>query len=142
MLDNYRDLIDELLGTPSTLRALVADRGDQGVPAEAATLLTELRDRDLAVLQRLQTMTRQRDPYLRAIASPVPAPAEDAAVVLQGFESARGEVVSLLMNLTLRDWERSAIDETEGELTLSEEVERHVEFDEAHLARLQQLLGQ
>jgi len=41
-----------------------------------------------------------------------------------------------LMNLTLRDWERTAIDETDGQVTLADEVERHVEFDEDHLARI------
>ena len=40
------------------------------------------------------------------------------------------------MNLTLKDWERTATDDVEGEVSLADEVERHVEFDEAIRARL------
>ena len=46
------------------------------------------------------------------------------------MEQARGDLVSLLINLSLKDWARPAIDETEGEETLADEIERHVEFDE------------
>ncbi len=139
MLDNYRDLIDELLGTPAALRTLSGDAGPEALPAGVVSLIGELRDRDLELQARLQTMLRQRNPYLRALAeAPQPmAGAEDAAAVLQGFDSARGELVSLLMNLTLKDWERTATHEVEGEITLAEEVERHVEFDEDRVARAQ-----
>ena len=54
MLDNYRDLIDELLGTPTSLRQLAATRPGTPLPAAVARLVAELRDRDRAVLQRLQ----------------------------------------------------------------------------------------
>ena len=138
MLDNYRDLIDELLGTPTALRQLAAARG--ALPAAAARLIAELRDRDRAVLERLQTMTRQRDPYLRALRPVEPAWADDAAL-LDEFDAARGDLVSLLMNLTLRDWERTAIDEADGAITVADEVERHVEFDEEHVAQLRRAIG-
>ena len=138
MLDNYRDLIDELLGTPTALRQLAAARG--ALPAAAARLIAELRDRDRAVLERLQTMTRQRDPYLRALRPVEPAWTDDAAL-LDEFDAARGDLVSLLMNLTLRDWERTAIDEADGAITVADEVERHVEFDEEHVALLRRAFG-
>jgi hypothetical protein len=41
------------------------------------------------------------------------------------------------MNLTLRDWERTATHDAGGEVTLVDEVEQHVEFDEAFRARFQ-----
>ena len=139
MLDNYQDLIDELLGTPTALRSLL---GSGRAPAEAVALVAALRDRDRAVLARLQTIHRQRDPVLKPLPDPPPgAPPGDPAEALAGFEAARGELVSLLMNLTLRDWERTAIDESAGELTLADEVERHVEFDEDHLARVRAAVG-
>ncbi len=137
MLDNYRDLIDELLGTPAALRSLGGDAGPEGLPAPVISLIGELRDRDLEVHARLQTMRNERNPYLRALAeSPRPmAGSEDAEAALQGFDAARGELVSLLMNLTLKDWERTATHEVDGEITLADEVERHVEFDEDRLAQ-------
>jgi hypothetical protein len=45
------------------------------------------------------------------------------------------------MNLTLRDWERTAIDENGDKLVLADEVERHVEFDEDHQGRIVEALS-
>jgi hypothetical protein len=141
MLDNYRDLIDELLETPGTLRTLLTDRAAP-VDPEGLDLIRELRDRDRVVHQRLQTFLREANPQLRALGPPTgsaPADAdEDVETLLSSFDSARGELVSLLMNLTLRDWERTAGHDVEGEISLAEEVERHVEFDEDHVARIEQ----
>ena len=143
MLDDYQDLIDELLGTPKALRELLTGAGPAGAPPEVVALVAELRDRDLAVLGRLQTIQRARDPVLKPLPTGAarPAAGESAEEVLAGFDRARGELVSLLMNLTLRDWERRAIDEAAGEITLAGEVERHVEFDEDHLARIRAAAG-
>ena len=57
---------------------------------------------------------------------------------MEELEVARGDLVSLLINLSLKDWTRGAIDETEGEITLADEVERHVEFDERQRQRLRE----
>jgi hypothetical protein len=136
MLDAYRDLIEELTGTPTELRRALDAAPAQG--PQAAPLIAALRDRDKAVYDRLQTMLRRRDPVL----APLPADAAsdatatDAEAVLAGFNPIRGELVSLLMNLTLRDWERTAIDESGEETALADEVERHVEYDEAARARI------
>jgi hypothetical protein len=139
MLDAYRDLIEELTGTPVALRRALDARG-AAAPGAAAELIGELRDRDQAVHDRLQTMLRRRDPVL----TPMPPPAggeTDAEAALAGFNLVRGEIVSLLMNLTLRDWERTAIDETGDEVAVADEVERHVEFDEELRARIVKALS-
>jgi hypothetical protein len=140
MLDNYRDLIDELLGTPTELRGLVDSRGEPP-SAEDLALLVELLRRDQTVLGYLQEMTRTNDAYLGAAKAPEPAAEQDVPELLAAFDTARGELVSLLMNLTLRDWERTAIHETEGQLSLVDLVENHVDFDEDHVARLREQLG-
>ena len=140
MLDNYRDLIDELLGTPSELRRLLDGRRTPPSP-DAIQVLAELLARDQVVLGQLQEMTRTNNAYLRAPASSE-TPADTAVpTLLADFDTARGELVSLLMNLTLRDWERSGIHETAGEVRLVELVEEHVDFDEDHVAKLRQHLG-
>ncbi len=140
MLDNYRDLIDDLVGTPTRLREMLAGTEP---PPEAASILAGLRDREVAVHERVQIMLRERDPVLK----PLPSGNDDRAGVtadeaLSGFESARGELVSLLMNLTLRDWERTAIDDTGQQVTISEEVESHIEFEEDEIERLKAALVQ
>jgi hypothetical protein len=135
MLDNYQDLIEELLSTPKVVRDLLAN----GASPEALALVVELRDRDVAVLDRLQRMTRQQDAYLRALPSldELAANRSDSGderdEVLSSLDTARGDLVSLLMNLTLKDWERTGTHEILGEVTVADEVEEHVEFDEAHV---------
>jgi hypothetical protein len=141
MLDNYRDLIDELLGTPGAVRSAAVAGGE-----DALRLIAAMRARDLLVLERVQRIKNQRDPHLKplpamdelaASATPSASPQEE----IDRFEVARGDLVSLLMNLTLRDWERTATTDAEGVITLSDEVEAHVEFDEAQRARLESLAG-
>jgi hypothetical protein len=140
MLDAYRDLIDELLGTPTEIRQLVTAAGDSAMPRDAVRLIAELRDRDRAVLDRAQTITRQQEPFLRAIRL-TPGPNEDLTRTLEEMEQARGDLVSLLINLSLKDWARPAIDEIEGEESLADEIERHVEFDESQRARIRDILS-
>lgn len=138
MLEDYRDLIDELLGTPKVLRQLL-----DGHPSpQMLALIAALRDRDEVVLERLQRFTRQNEPHLKSL-PPEAAVAEgiggqtDAAALIDSFDTARGELVSLLMNLALKDWERTATHDDGGVLTLAEEVERHVEFEEALMPRIE-----
>lgn len=141
MLDDYQDLIDELLGTPALVRALFAN-ADGAPPEQALRAVSALHERDKVVLDRLQHLTRERTPpyfpplpALDAALAAAPIPT-DLDAFLAEFDTARGDLVSILMNLTLKDWERIATDDIEGEISLAEEVEHHVEFDEAIRARL------
>lgn len=141
MLDDYQDLIDELLGTPALVRTLFANA--EGVPPERVVVaVSALHERDKLVLDRLQRLTHEPTaPYFRQLppldAALAAAPAiTDLDAFLAEFDTARGDLVSLLMNLALKDWERLANDDLDGERSLAEEVERHVEFDEAIRARL------
>jgi hypothetical protein len=130
MLDAYRDLIDDLLSTPTEIRELIDVSGGSSTSPEAKRLVAELRNRDRAILERVQTMTREETPYLPALRLTPPADDEDLLALLEEMEVARGDLVSLLINLSLKDWTRGAIDESEGEITLADEIEQHVEFDE------------
>ena len=130
MLDAYRDLIDDLLSTPSDIRELVAASGESGTSPEVKSLIAEIRDRDRSILERVQKMTREETPYLAAIRPIVPSENEDLSAVLDEMEVARGDLVSLLINLSLKDWTRQAVDESGSEITLADEIEQHVEFDE------------
>lgn len=137
MLDAYRDLIDELLGTPAEIRDAMTP--EEGAPTAARALIAALRDRDRAVLQRVQTVTRRETPYLPELNFDSAESDQELSALLADMETARGDLISLLMNLTLKDWERQAIHETAGEITLADEVEQHVEFDEAQRQRIREL---
>ncbi len=141
MLDAYKDLIDDLLSTPSDVRGLVTASGESTASPEAKRLVCEIRDRDRAILERVQAITRQDTPYLSALRLGAVAEDEDFAVLLDDMETARGDLVSLLINLSLKDWARTAIDEIDGEITLADEVEQHVEFDERHRRSLHESMS-
>ncbi|MEZ4506960.1 MAG: hypothetical protein R2848_14190 [Thermomicrobiales bacterium] len=141
MLDDYQDLIDELLGTPALVRTLFLNT-ESGPSEKAVIAVSALHERDKTVLERLQRLQRESSPpWFKTLpglddalkSAPVP---DDLDAFLNEFDTARGDLVSLLMNLTLKDWERIATDDVEGEISLAEEVERHVEFDEAIRARI------
>jgi len=129
MLDSFRELIDELLSAPAALRdAGLATTTDKRALATLA-LITE---RDAALLDRIQKTIRTNSPVLKAPPA-IPSPestAGSAAELMARFETGRGELVSLLMNLTLKDWERTAIDWNGEEISVADDVEQHVEFDE------------
>lgn len=139
MLDAYRDLIDELLATPAEIRGVATANTSDSAPSEMRHFIVELRDRDRALLGQIQTMREREVPYLRATSRVASEPERDLASLLDEMETARGDLVSTLINLTLRDWEREAIDEVAGEVTVADLVERHVDFDEAQRARFREL---
>ena len=114
----------------------MADGAGGALSPEALSLVAEMRDRDLAVTDRLQAFMREPDPHLPVLATAGAAVPGETAELLAGMDQARGDLVSLLMNLALKDWERTATHDVDGEITLADEVERHVEFDENHLSRL------
>ncbi len=141
MLDAYRDLIDDLLGTPSEIRTLIDASGNATVSPVTLLRIAELRDRDRAVLERAQVIVRQENPYLSELHMPEAMGNHELMPLMDEMDTARGDLVSLLINLSLKDWERSANHETEGEVTLSDEIEQHVEFDEAQRRRIRESLA-
>lgn len=139
MLDAYRDLIDELLGTPTEIRSLI--QGAETVSPEARRRIAELRDRDRAVLALAQAMTREKQPYLSDLhVDAVGDQEQELADMIAEMESARGDLVSLLINLSLKDWERTGLHDTLGEIVLADEIEQHVEYDEAQRAAIRAAL--
>jgi len=138
MLDAYRDLIDDLLSTPSEIRELIEASGGSATSPETKRLVAATRNQDRAILERVQAITREETPYLPAMRISQSADEEDLSTLLAEMEVARGDLVSLLINLSLKDWTRGAIDETGGEITLADEIERHVEFDERQRSQLRE----
>ena len=139
MLDSFRELIDELLSAPTYLRDLNLGSTENPDTIPVLALLTE---RDLALLTRIQKTIRQDVPLLTA---PPESPSLESisgtsAELFSRFESGRGEVISLLMNLTLKDWERTAISATGNEISVADDVESHVEYDEIAREQLTDLL--
>jgi hypothetical protein len=144
MLDNYQDLIDELLSAPKLLRQIIAAHGGDA-PPDVLTLIVQLTERDETVLARINEMRRATSPHVKALPGldELPAPDTDLGLdaAIAAFDTNRGELVSLLMNLTLKDWERTATHDKGGEVSIADEVESHVEFDEDVRAKIEATLG-
>ena len=146
MLDAYRDLIDGLTEVSTTLRELLGEPVPDDLLSEAVSLLKEARAREAAMLKRSQRVMRGEAVNLRAIESE-PAVANAAELegtpeeLLEGFILDRGELVSLLINLTLKDWERKVPHWVLGETTLADEVENHLTWEEETLPRFEALIG-
>ena len=145
MLDSYRDLIDGLLETPSTLRDALGDPVPDDLSPDVLLLLTELRARETAMLRRTQAIMREKRPTFQAIELEPEVAAAHAGTIsdstpaelVTGFNTDRSEVVSLLMNVTISDWERKVDHHVSGETTLSEEIDEHLTWDEDVVARIQ-----
>lgn len=146
MLDAYRDLIDGLTQESTTLRSMLGSPVADDLNADAFALLKEVRAREGTMLDRSQRIMRGESVNLRAItdepkvrnfADLEGTPEE----VLEGLIHDRGELVSLLINLTLKDWERKVPHWVLGETTLSDEVEEHLTWEEETLPKIEAALG-
>jgi hypothetical protein len=145
MLDAYRDLIDGLTEESTTLRELLGTPVPDDISPELRTALQEIRGREAAMFRRARSIMRgenvnlrsiENEPEIRDAASGSESPEE----LMQAFVLDRGELVSLLMNLTLKDWERKVPHYTLGETTLSDEIETHLTWEEESLDRVKGLL--
>ncbi len=151
MLDSYQDLIEGLTETPSVLRGLLGNPVPDNLDPATVALLVELRSREVVQVGRVQRVMRDGQTHLRAIerepdlvtATDVEADQPEASeaierpeTLLSSFNSTRSELISFLMNLTLRDWERSVYHEDSGETSLGDEIDQHLDWDEQMLSRL------
>lgn len=146
MLDAYRDLIEGLTQESTTLRELLGSPVPDDLPADALGLLKEVRAREAAMFKRSQRIMRGENVNLRSIESEpsvVNAPNLEGSPeeLLDGFITDRGELVSLLINLTLKDWERKVSHWVLGETTIADEVEEHLTWEEETLPRFEALIS-
>lgn len=139
MLDSYYELIDALSETPRRLAALAPE--PEGAPRAQehgglAAIVMHLIAVERVYRGRMQEILARDGAYLRSL-EPDPAAAgetEDLRATLDELARERGKTMSLLMNLSLRDWERTGIHDEYGELSIEDLVERLVDHDAEHLA--------
>ena len=146
MLDAYRDLIDGLTEESTTLREKLGDPVPDDLSPELLTALKEIRGREAAIFRRAQSIMRGERITLREIENEPEVKnagglQESPEQLMQAFILDRGELVSLLINLTLKDWEKKVPHYTLGETTLSDEIETHLTWEEESLSRVESLLA-
>jgi hypothetical protein len=144
MLHPYQELIDLLAETPRRLSNLLA-RADVGPGAGTDRLtrvVAHLAAVEALMRERILRMVAQETPYFRAVDLASTAEAvQTLAEAVQRLGHERGETLTTLMTLSLKDWERRAIHETLGEVTVEDLVEQLVEHDRAHLEQIEHLLA-
>lgn len=145
MLDAYRDLIDGLTQESTTLRQKLGNPVPDSLPAETVSLLKTIRAREGAMLKRAQKVARGENVNLRSMENePAVKAAEELAQspeeLVSEFQLDRGDLVSTLINLTLKDWERKVPHWVLGETTMADEVEEHLTWEEESLDRLDELM--
>jgi uncharacterized damage-inducible protein DinB len=143
MLDSYRELLDIVVQGPTQLKAAAEAAGEPPVGEwSAAQVLAHMAATEQIWLERLNQMLREKEPRLRPGGSGKGAEIQEQLMTgtvddnLNAFNTTRGEIVSLLMGLSLRDWERTGIHDTRGELSIADVVEDIVDHDADHVAQL------
>lgn len=145
MLDAYRDLIDGLTEESTTLRQKLGTPVPDSLSAETVSLLKVIRAREGAMMKRAQKVARGENVNLRAMENEPAVKAADELTqspeeLVAEFQLDRGELVSTLINLTLKDWERKVPHWVLGETTIADEVEEHLTWEEESLDRLDELM--
>jgi uncharacterized damage-inducible protein DinB len=145
VLDTYRELVDLLVATPNALKDAAARAGD---PPEgewsAAQTLAHMAACEQMWLDRLNLVMHQRDPLIKPpgaafVEFQERLMAGDVESNLNEFNTRRGEVISLMMGLSLNDWSRSGVHETRGVQTVEDIVEHVIDHDNEHLKQMQAL---
>lgn len=151
MIDSYHEVLETLSGTPSKIQDLIS-AGDVPPPDgsdewSAVEIIAHLADVEKLYRGRMQEMlTKRTPPYLRnfdqeAAAREGDYASRDLRASLEDFANERAETISLLMNLALKDWEKTGIHDQMGEVSVEDLAERLIDHDEEHLAQLEQALG-
>jgi uncharacterized damage-inducible protein DinB len=147
-------LLQALASTPADLARLlrpVDDQDDQSLrwqsaPGEwsAAAVLIHLAQVEKAYRHRWQRIAHEDKPYVPPFDPEVGEIAENitAANLLHEFESERTQTIAFLKDLSPGDWQRPAIHETMGRITIRSQVQHLVEHDIEHTNQLVTVLQQ
>jgi hypothetical protein len=143
MIDAYGEMLDDLSRTTSRIQEMSEKYGDSPSAGTAgdwgpALILTHLTDVEKLYRGRMQLILTQETPYLKSAnpAGKIDNSPREFRPELEAFAMERGETISLLMNLALKDWERTGIHDEYGELSVEDITERLIEHDNEHLAQM------
>lgn len=144
-LDSYRELIDELATMPLKLQAAAEAAGD---PPDGEwgrdEIFAHLAAAEEFYHDRVAKLLNENEPALRSFGDAATKRMEE----LQGrnwqenyqtFGEMRGQIVSMLMSMTLYDWDRRGLHDTLGTISIEDVVESIIDHDLEHLHQLQAL---
>lgn len=151
MIDAVNELIDELSSTPEILKKKLGDRNDiQPQSADnwgPVEIVANMATNEQVQRNRMHEMLTRQVPYLKDW-DPVEAAREkdyssmSMQSVLAEFVDQRGDTLVLLVNLALKDWDRTGMSDTFGEVSLEDLAGDLIDSDQKSLAQLNELLDQ
>lgn len=146
MLDSYRELMDELALTPTAVKEAAESAGE---PPEgewgAAQILAHMAAWEHYYFERLNALLQKGEqPLLKPIDEVMADYQEDLMSNtwqenLAIFNDSRGEIITLLMGMTITDWGRATEHMTRGEVTVEELIDDLVTHDAESVDRLRAL---
>ena len=142
MTDAIGEMLDDLSHTTTRIQELSEQYGDNppGGSADdwgAARILRHMSEVEKLLRGRMQLALTQETPYFKPGKLPAdPGEGLEFRPELEAFAIERGETISLLMNLALKDWERTGIHDQRGELSVEDIAEQLIEHDNAHLEQM------
>jgi hypothetical protein len=142
MTDAIGEMLDDLSHATTRIQEMSEQYGDNPPAGSAndwgaARILRHMSEVEKLYRGRMQLILTRETPYLKAAnLAADPGEALEFRPELEAFAIERGETISLLMNLALKDWERTGIHDEHGELSVEDIAERLIDHDNAHLAQL------
>ena len=144
MIDTYGEILDDLSRTTTRIQEMSEKYGNTPSPGTAddwgpSRILMHLTDVEKLYRGRMQLILTQMTPYLKSAnpAGSIDVFPQQFRPELEAFAMERGETISLLMNLALKDWERTGIHDHYGELSIEDIAEQLIEHDNEHLGQLE-----
>jgi hypothetical protein len=150
VIDAVNELIDELSDTPEVLKQKLSDRTDiQPQSAEdwgPVEILGHMATTEQIQRNRMHEILTKHVPYLKDW-DPVEAAREKDYSsmglddVLAEFVDQRGDTLVLLVNLALKDWDRTGMSDTMGEVTIEDLAGDLIDHDQKYMAQIESHLG-
>jgi hypothetical protein len=145
MIDAVNELIEELTQTPEALKELLGERDDiQPKSAEEwgpIEIIAHMAETERVQRNRMHEILTRHVPYLKDW-DPVEAARQkdysslDLGAALDEFVDQRGDTLVLLVNLALKDWDRTGVSDTLGEVSIEDLAGELIDHDQENLARI------
>lgn len=150
MIDSVNELIDELNKTPEILKQKLGDRDDiQAQSAEnwgPVEIVAHMAAQEQIQRNRMHEILTKHVPYLKDWDPVESAKQKDyssmgVSQVVAEFVDQRGDTLVLLVNLALKDWDKTGVSDTMGEVSLEDLAGDLIDSDQKYLAELEKHLG-
>ena len=150
--ESRADLLERLEAVPATLRRLIGDRSadDLRQPGQDAgvgvvEILCDQQDWEEITGERVARMLHEDTPELETYDDSLWAIEHDYAArnsddVIEAFSRMRAQLIETLSSLDEAGWQRTALLENHGEITIARLMKRVLAHDENHIAEIMEAL--